>query len=222
MPVSPPARTAPAGASRVAEVWGLIARQEKRFSPCKLHALTGVLAEEGVPAGAALEGTELDLATVADPFALTSSQQFLIAARNAIRLCPRPDLGLRVGRRLRASSYGMYGYALLCSESMRHMFDTAVRYHQLANPMMAIRWAEVDGTASWFFPSRAKLLAAVDHWRGERLVPRKSIPMMAEAVIAQLDAGTARHVAPHLPRSLQSVPRANIRFLVPKEQILKG
>jgi hypothetical protein len=70
--------------------------------------------------------------------------------------------------------------------------------------------------------TRAKLLTAVDHWRGERLVPRKSIPMMAEAVIAQLDAGTARHVAPHLPRSLQSVPRANIRFLAIEDAWFSG
>lgn len=160
MPVSPLTGPAPAGAGRESDIWSLIARRERRFSPCKLHALVSVLVEEGVAAGAALEGTGLDLATVADPFALTSPQQFLVAARNATRLCPRPDLGLRVGQRLRASSYGMYGYALLCSESMRHMFDTAVRYHRLANPMMEIRWAEIDGTASWFFPSRAKLLAA--------------------------------------------------------------
>ncbi len=160
MPISPLTGPTPAGAGPESEIWSLIARREKRFSPCKLHALVSVLVEEGVAASVALEGTGLDLATVADPFALTSPLQFLVAARNATRLCPRPDLGLRVGQRLRASSYGMYGYALLCSESMRHMFDTAVRYHQLANPMMEIRWAEVDGTASWFFPSRAKLLAA--------------------------------------------------------------
>jgi hypothetical protein len=57
------------------------------------------------------------------------------------------------------------------------------------------------------------LLAAVDAWRGERRVPRKSIPALAGAFIAELDALTARHVVPFLPRALHEVPRANIRFL---------
>jgi hypothetical protein len=45
------------------------------------------------------------------------------------------------------------------------------------------------------------------------LVPRKSIPALAQAVIAELDALSARHLVPHLPASLHAVPRANIRFL---------
>jgi hypothetical protein len=64
-------------------------------------------------------------------------------------------------------------------------------------------------------PSRTgdELLAAVDGWRRERLVPKKGIPLLASAFIAELDALTARNVAPHLPAALRAVPRANIRFL---------
>jgi hypothetical protein len=61
--------------------------------------------------------------------------------------------------------------------------------------------------------SAGELLKAVDAWRKDRMVPKKSIPMLADACIAQFDAGTARHVVPYLPRSLRDVPRANIRFL---------
>ena len=61
--------------------------------------------------------------------------------------------------------------------------------------------------------TREELLAAVDAWRSERRVPRKSIPMLADAVIAQLEAGTARHLAPHLPSELSGVPLANMKFL---------
>jgi hypothetical protein len=58
-----------------------------------------------------------------------------------------------------------------------------------------------------------RLLAAVDAWRGERLVPRKSIKLLADGFIAQLEEGTRRHVVPYLPASLHAVPRANITFL---------
>lgn len=70
--------------------------------------------------------------------------------------------------------------------------------------------------------TRAKLLEAVDRWRRERLVPPRAIPMMAEAVIAQLDAGAARHLAPHLPPALRAIPRANIRFLAIEDAWFSG
>jgi hypothetical protein len=45
------------------------------------------------------------------------------------------------------------------------------------------------------------------------MVPNKSIPALADAFIAQFDAGTSRHLAPHLPADLRGVPRANMKFL---------
>jgi hypothetical protein len=57
-----------------------------------------------------------------------------------------------------------------------------------------------------------ELLAAVDAWRRERLVPSKAIPALAAALNAQFDAGTVRHLVPHLPASLRDIPRANMRF----------
>jgi hypothetical protein len=75
------------------------------------------------------------------------------------------------------------------------------------------RVAELLSRQGYKVGSRARLLAAVDQWRGDRLVPKKSIAMAADAVIAQLDEGTRRHLVPHLPRALHDVPRANIRFL---------
>ncbi|AOJ76967.1 AraC family transcriptional regulator [Burkholderia ubonensis] len=128
------------------------ALRDKRFSPAKLAVLVDVARELGLDSSAVLAGTGLSPEAVADPFTLTSSQQFLTAASNAIRGYGNPDLGVRVGHRLHASSYGMYGYAMLCSESMAHAFDSAVKYHQLANRMLEIRWVVQDDTASWLFP----------------------------------------------------------------------
>jgi hypothetical protein len=84
------------------------------------------------------------------------------------------------------------------------------------------RVAELLGHQGYKAKTRGKLLAAVDRWRVERLVPRKSIPMMADAVIAQLDAGAARHVVPHMPKALRGIPRANIRFLAIEDAWFSG
>ena len=57
------------------------------------------------------------------------------------------------------------------------------------------------------------LLAAVDAWRSERLVPGKSIPALGDAFIAHYDALSARNLLPFLPKELARVPRANVKFL---------
>jgi hypothetical protein len=54
------------------------------------------------------------------------------------------------------------------------------------------------------------------------MVPKKSIAMLADACIAQFDAGTAQHVVPYLPRALHRVPRANIRFLAIEDAWFSG
>ena len=75
------------------------------------------------------------------------------------------------------------------------------------------RVTELLARAGYPSKTEAELLSAVDAWRGERMVPRKSIPALADAFIAQLDAGTSKHLCPHLPDDLRGVPRANMRFL---------
>ncbi len=62
-------------------------------------------------------------------------------------------------------------------------------------------------------PAPERLLPAIDAWRGERLVPRKGLRLLAGGFIAQLDEGARRHVVPFLPASLHAVPRANVEFL---------
>ncbi|AOJ85170.1 AraC family transcriptional regulator [Burkholderia savannae] len=130
---------------------------EKRFSPSKLAALAEVVANLGLDTSQVLMGTGLNLTDLSDPFTLTSTQQFLTAARNAIRQYPHSDLGVRVGQLLHASSYGMFGYAALCAESMACAFDSAVKFHQLANGMLSIRWIVDGDKASWHFPAREEV-----------------------------------------------------------------
>ncbi|MFA6955928.1 MAG: hypothetical protein WC538_08660 [Thermoanaerobaculia bacterium] len=58
-----------------------------------------------------------------------------------------------------------------------------------------------------------ELLVAVDAWRTERMVPRKSIKSIGDAFIAQFDTLTERNVMPYMPALLAGVPRANVEFL---------
>ncbi len=74
------------------------------------------------------------------------------------------------------------------------------------------------------YPSKTpeELLAAVDAWRRERMVPPKTIATLANAFIARFDSGTTKHLAPHLPADLQSVPRANMTFVPIPDAFFSG
>jgi hypothetical protein len=84
------------------------------------------------------------------------------------------------------------------------------------------RVAELLAKQGYRSGTRAKLLTAVDAWRRERMVPKKSIALLADACIAQFDAGSAQHIAPHLPRALRDIPRANIQFLAIEDAWFSG
>lgn len=74
------------------------------------------------------------------------------------------------------------------------------------------------------YPSKTgdELLAAVDAWRRERMVPPKSIAALANAFIARFDAETTKNVAPHLPEDLRQVPRSNMTFVPIRDAWFSG
>jgi hypothetical protein len=84
------------------------------------------------------------------------------------------------------------------------------------------RVGELLAKAGYPSKNRDDLLGAVDAWRRERIVPGKSIPMLADALIAQFSAGTDEFLAPHLPPDLRGVPLANIKFLPIKDAWFSG
>jgi hypothetical protein len=84
------------------------------------------------------------------------------------------------------------------------------------------RVAELLSKAGYPSKNGSELLSAVDAWRRERIVPGKSIAALADAFIAQFDAGTSRHLAPHLPADLRDVPRANMKFLPIRDAWFSG
>jgi AraC-like DNA-binding protein len=49
------------------------------------------------------------------------------------------------------TAYGMYGYALMSSPTMREFLDFAVRYHLLATPVLRLGWREEGDLAIWEF-----------------------------------------------------------------------
>jgi len=127
------------------------------FAPYKLFALIEIAKEFSVPASQILRGTGLDLKMLEDAKTRTTVDQYVTACANAIKLCGNPRLPFRVGQNIHLAAYGLYGFALLCSPTVRDGFNLAVRYHGLATPIFSIDWRSKDDHFIWAFPNEFRV-----------------------------------------------------------------
>lgn len=125
---------------------------EKIYAPYKLAPLLETLSELRVPSARVLQDTGLALADVENPDTQTSVGQYFTACSNAVRAAQTPHTPFLVGQKMHLSAYGMYGYALMCSLTLRDFFNEGVKFHKLATPTLAIEWREQAGAAIWSFP----------------------------------------------------------------------
>ena len=142
-------------APQLADVADATALREKRYPPLRIALAVATLARDGLDPGALLQGTGLAERELDNPDLRVSSLQFLTVARNAVAQRAPSNAGLRVGLTFHASCYGMLGYAVLCSTTMRQAFDTMVRYFRLGSGMFVPEWTESADCAVWALPSRA-------------------------------------------------------------------
>jgi len=125
---------------------------EKRYAPYKVAALVEVLGEQGIEPKASLSGTGLSPEDLAAPETRTSVRQYITVCRNALQLSKTPETPFLTGSRIPLSAYGMYGFALVCSPTIRDYFHLAIKYHRLATPLLSVSWREDGDYASWIFP----------------------------------------------------------------------
>ena len=109
-------------------------------TPHRALAVLAVLTEDGVPVDAALAGSGLQPAALADPATRLSCRQLSTVYRQALQLAPDPATALRAGARLRLTDHSIYGYALLSSPTAAAVRDVVERYHALTTPGVALRY----------------------------------------------------------------------------------
>lgn len=131
------------------EPTAIVGYEERLHSATKVAALIDALSEEGIPPAEALRGVHLRVDELHLPSTRVSLNQIIEVFRTAMRLSRDPNLAFNVGSSIHLSTYGMYGYAMLCSTDFRKTMDFAVRYHQLATPLMGIVFEEAGTYATW-------------------------------------------------------------------------
>lgn len=127
------------------------------YEPYKLFALVETAKDFGCTPEKILDGTHLNYEAVFNGASHMTVQQYLIACANAVREFSDPRLPIAVGKSLHLSAYGLYGFALLCSPSVRSGFEFAVRYHKLATPVFEIKWDISDESFIWTFPNEGRV-----------------------------------------------------------------
>ena len=133
----------------------LVGLGERVYESTKLAALFDALASQGNAAGEILRGVDIPAGEVHSPRTRISLGQLISACRNAIRLSKDRHLPYRIGKSIHLSTYGMYGFAILCCPDFRRAMDFAQRYHSLAAPLATIKFDEEKGFASWIIEPTA-------------------------------------------------------------------
>jgi hypothetical protein len=122
---------------------------EKVHESTKLAAVFDALIGAGFPAGEILRGIDVAAALVHSPKTRISLKQLTSACQNAVRLSTDRHLPYLIGTTIHISTYGMYGYAILCCPDFRKAMEFAARYHALAAPLAAIEFREDRKGGIW-------------------------------------------------------------------------
>ena len=136
-------------ASTNAEKALVIGLGERVYESTKLAALFDVLIDQGCPAGEILRNVDLQEEEVHAPTARISLAELMTACKNAIRLSSDRHLPYRIGTSIHISTYGMYGFAILCCPDFRNAMAFAARYHSLAAPLATIEFNEEKRFGRW-------------------------------------------------------------------------
>jgi AraC-like DNA-binding protein len=122
---------------------------EKVYESTKLAAVYDTLVNQDGSTEDILRGVNIRSEEVHSPKTRISLGQLMRAYQNAIELSADRHLPYRIGTTIHVSTYGMYGYAILCCPDFRKAMDFATRYHALAAPLATIEFREEGERATW-------------------------------------------------------------------------
>lgn len=122
---------------------------EKIYPVVKIALVVDALKAEGISPRDALAGIALSEAQLRSPTVRVSTDQVIQSYSNAVRISRNPHFAFDLGQKFHVSTYGMYGFAILSSTDFRQTMALAMKYHQLAAPLVDIQFTEEAGVAAW-------------------------------------------------------------------------
>lgn len=121
---------------------------EARRSTASVALLCQFGEENGLARAACLRGTGLQEPQLTDPMAEISAAQELQLVRNLVaHLGSGPGPGMLVGQRYHLTSYGIWGFGLVSSPSLRSAVELGITYLDLTFAFTRVWLEESDGEA---------------------------------------------------------------------------
>ena len=96
-----------------------------------------------------LLGTGVTLSQLKDGSDRISQHQELRFYRNILELSGDPTIGLKLGEPFLPQNYGLFGYALMSAETLRHALAITESYGRLTFSFFTFRFG-VQGRSAWF------------------------------------------------------------------------
>jgi AraC-like DNA-binding protein len=132
-----------------------VARRSSKDTPSQewlvpVHNAVLVVEEavrQGVNAHDLVRGTGFSLKDLESSETLKSYEQVVRLIERALKLCPYPGLGLRIGREESPAQWGILGFATMCCETLRDMIGMVIKYHRIAASMADFYFREENGLA---------------------------------------------------------------------------
>jgi len=115
----------------------------------KLAAIVAALAEDGVAIEEALRAVKLSPGALASPKTRVSINQILWLCREAMERAHDPFFAYRAGLRMRVSTFGLFGFAILTGTNFRQTIRVAAKYHELTTPLAGVSFREEAGCGIW-------------------------------------------------------------------------
>ena len=121
-------------------------------SAAAARILVALGAEHDLDAAACLAGSGIDARTLDDPSAEIEAGQEIAVARNLLRLLgDPPGLGADAGRRYTVGSFGVWGFALLTSPTVRDLVRLGIHYAPLSFAFIGAHYEEAGAEALIIF-----------------------------------------------------------------------
>jgi len=133
-----------------------------------IQAMIHILESEGIDPDLCLEGSGLKSHEILDVEAKISNTQEIAIIEKALDLLPaKAGYGIKAGRSLRITHFGVWGLALITSPDMRSAFETIVRFSELSVLLSKVSFREDHERVS-FIVDMAHLPTSIHRFMFER------------------------------------------------------
>ncbi|MFZ5755586.1 MAG: AraC family transcriptional regulator [Pseudomonadota bacterium] len=142
-----------------------------RWGIASVRLQTDLALEKGLSLAACLAGSGITPAMLEDPdVEIEAAQELAVIGNILAALGDRGrGLGLEAGLRYRLTTFGIWGYALLCSPTLRDALELGLRFIDLSHSPCRV-WTEQDERETSIFLDASHLPPAIQTYAIERTV----------------------------------------------------